>query len=464
MTKFSILGLLTMLAVTAVQAQTTTVPDWLYKTPQLQGSVRKSAGKGDTPEAAVNDAAVKIMQSYQLIPEEGSLIAMLTQHGHRADLSELLAPYALKSRGFHVVDTCIMAGGETFVWCEYKQKDAQALLETLFQAARDSAIIYLMQGRAAEQSGDFKEAVRNYTAGLNLVIPVSYRKIVAPAMVEEISLSLCTEYAALYDSIQLESFVDKFPMEQGQPIPYDFRLSVKKGQRPLKGVPLKIHITQTGQITQEDETDVNGILKYNVQRAPLNDNARILAMIDFDGFLAKTPKIIRPLVENKFKMLSQQRTQVNLLPFDKTPVFLLDMNSGDSAVVAEMLTDCVTECNYKLTTDTLSADLILSLDLEDSVSDPVQTKEEEHSFVVYQVNMSYAVYDRRSLGLVSELQRQEKLLQPASKGKEKMRARAVEIMTRNSSVEIKKTLQAIKFDKAKYVYEEMARYYNENSK
>lgn len=464
MTKFSILGLLTMLAVTAVQAQTATVPDWLYKTPQLQGAVRKSAGKGDTPEAAANDAAVKIMQSYQLMPEEGSLIALLTQHGHRADLSELLAPYAVRSRGFHVVDTCVMAGGDTFVWCEYKQKDAQTLLDSLFQAARDSAIIYLMQGRAADQNGDLKEAVRNYTAGLNLVIPVSYRKIVAPAMVEEISLALCTEYAALYDSIQLETMVDNFPMEQGQPIPYDFKLRVKKGQQPLKGVPLKIRITQTGQVTQEDETDAEGILKYNVQRAPQNDNSRILAMIDFDGFLAVTHRIIRPLVENKFKMLSQQRAQVNLYPFDKTPMFLLDMNPSDSAVVAEMLSDYVTECNYNLTTDTVSADLILSLDLEDSVSDPVQTKEEENSFVVYQVKMSYAVYDRRSLGLISELPRQEKLLQPAGKGKEKMRARAVEIVTRNAGADIKKTLQNIKFDKAKYVYEEAARYYNENMK
>jgi hypothetical protein len=464
MTKFSILGLLTMLAATAVQAQTATVPDWLYKTPQLQGAVRKSAGKGDTPEAAINDAAVKIMQSFQLIPEEGSLIAMMTQHGHRAELSELLAPYAVKSHGFRVVDTCMMAEGETFVWCEYKQKDAQTLLESLFQAARDSAIIYLMQGRAAELNGDFKEAVSNYTAGLNLVIPVSYRKIVAPAMVEEISLSLCTEYAALYDSIQLESFVDKFPMEQGQPIPYDFKLRVKKGQRPLKGIPIRIRITQTGQVTQEDETDANGILKYCVQRAPQNDNSRILAMIDFDGFLQMTHKIIRPMVENKFKMLSQQKAQVNLYTFDKTPVFLLDMNPSDSAVVAEMLTDCVAECNYKLTTDTLSADLILSLDLEDSISDPIQAKEEEHSFVVYQVNTSYAIYDRRTFGLVSELQRKEKLLQPANKGKERMRARAVEIVTRKSSAEIKKTLQNIKFDKAKYVYEETARNYNENSK
>ena len=170
------------------------------------------------------------------------------------------------------------------------------------------------------------------------------------------------------------------------------------------------------------------------------------------------------MVENKFKMLSQQKAQVNLYTFDKTPVFLLDMNPGDSAVVAEMLTDCVAECNYKLTTDTLSADLILSLDLEDSISDPVQSKEEEHSFVVYQVNTSYAIYDRRTFGLVSELQRKEKLLQPANKGKERMRARAVEIVTRKSSAEIKKTLQNIKFDKAKYVYEETARNYNENSK
>lgn len=443
----------------SVSAQDGSVPKWLFQSPTLQGAVRKTAGKGNSREAAVNDAAVKIMQSYQLIPEEESLIHTLVKYGHRVDPGEMLAPVAVRSSGFRVVDTYEMAGGETYVWCEYKKKDAQHMLDSLFQVACDSSILYLTQARVANRNGDFFQAVRNYTDGLKLVIPVGYRKITIPALMEEISLLLCTEYIALYDSLTLETLTDKFPMEQGRAIPYDFRFKVTKGGRKCQGVPLKIMITTTGQITQDNATDKDGILKCHVQKAPDTDNARINAILSFDSFLAMTPEQIHPLLENKFKMLSQQRVYLDLYPFDKTPVFLLDMNPGDSAVVAEMLTDVITESNYKITTDTLSSDLVLSLDLEDSVSDPIPHKGEDFQLVNYLVNISYAVYDRRTGNLISEMRRNDNKFLLKSKDKEKLRCRAVELLTRKYSSDIKTMLQLLKFDKAKYVYEEATRYY-----
>lgn len=425
-----------------------TIPTWL----NMPSNKTRAIAVGATPEAAVNAAAEKLLESnnFQTV-EVGSLYMALTTFDSVSVDLKTVPIEALSHSSKFKVSKQYDDGLNRWVYCEIAAKDYKAVLDSLHQSVYEVANQYLLEGRRLEMLGDFYGAAIAYANGLNRVTGVMGHRFLAEDGTD-IAITLYKKYTTVFDGINITLNRSRLPMVPGEDIPVDLQLQVTKDNLPVCNFPISVNFDREGKQKARCDrmTSLQGISTIHISVAPQADSATIFCQIDNQA-LAGIPKTVASdKLDLAMKMLAMPHP-VRLVAFDPTALVYCSYAPQDSAIYADDFTQLVTNAGYKVTADSASADLVLSADVDGEFSSP--TSYGDYRLVKFTAQMTMQLRVRETGTLLAENTVSDfQVTQPASKEENRIRAFATKTILKRQLMELTPKVKKTPYNKRSVVY------------
>ncbi|MBQ0056229.1 MAG: hypothetical protein KBT20_01120 [Bacteroidales bacterium] len=447
------LSIVLMCGITAAVAQK--LPKWTT-TPTAKG---ETAAMGEDREDAYRKAVTQLFDSFGMTTDPESFRQQLFEIDSTlvVDQRTPWVEAAMQSGYFKIKDT-LATDTSYWVRCQIKPDELKQYLPELQQSVIQKGQESLTRARFVKDQGDLLLAAQQYAKGLNEVMPCIHKSLPSDALGgNDLAKTLFDEFLIVLDGLKLEATRKSSPMVKGEEIPLDlpFHLTSAKG-KDVPSITMRAWSDDNGTkvkcSTPASITDHGGIVIAKVTKAPNADSGKINMGVDEKMLFLSIPEnVATPLFKahltGKFPTAS-----IDLVAFDPTPTIAVTLEERDQEF-APVIQQIVKQHGLVLAENQETADLELVLDCQSQMLSDAPEKHGDYYLATFRCNMNIVVQVRDSKAHLMEYKITDlDLLQPAYKGEEKIRARALKEMMKQVQRELPDRMSEVSYDKRKVVF------------